>query len=108
MAKSGPRAAQSGPRTAVLEVSSRDGVAQSRFFENPGSLKRPKTDLRRLGWHSRGSRWAKNDVPEAGPEMGSKNEAKKGVKMRGFGIVKTFQSAVRSSKIKVYGFLETL
>ena len=55
--------------------------------------------------------WVKmglNDVPEAGPEMGSKNEAKKGVKMRGFGIVKTFQSAVRSSKIKVCGFLETL
>ena len=47
-----------------------------------------------------------NDPPERGPETGSENEAKKGFKNSVFGIVKSCKSTIRSSKIKVFGFLE--
>ena len=47
-----------------------------------------------------------NSRPEEGSEMGTKNEPKKSLKLRGFRMVKPFKSVVRlSSKIKVSSFL---
>ena len=75
-------------------------------MENPGS---PKWDPKRPE-EARSAPWSakmgQNDRPEGGPGMGTKNGLKKGLKMRGFWIVKTFKSVVRSSKIKVFSFLE--
>ena len=91
---------------AFLEFPGRDGVAQRAFFENPGSPKltqnRPEEYRSALWWAKIGQ----NDHPERGPETGSENEAKKGLKKRAFGIVKSCKSTIRSSKIKVFGFLE--
>ena len=67
-----------------LEVSGRDGVAQGAFLENPGS---PKWDQNRPE-AARSAPWSakmgENDRPEGGPEMGTKNGPKKGLKMIGF------------------------
>ena len=67
-----------------LEVSGRDGVAQGAFLENPGSPKwtrnRPE-EARSAPWTAK---MGQNDRPEGGPEMGTKNGPKKGLKMRGF------------------------
>ena len=69
---------------AFLEVYGRDGVAQGAFLENPGS---PKWDQNRPE-AARSAPWSakmgKNDRLEGGPEMGTKNGPKKGLKMRGF------------------------
>ena len=67
-----------------LEVSGRDGVAQGAFLENPGSPKWAQNlpeEARSAPWSAKMS---ENHRPERGPEMGSKNEAKKGLKMRSF------------------------
>ena len=83
-----------------------DGVAQRDFLENLGFPKwaqnRPE-EARSAAWSAKMS---ENHPPERGPEMGSKNEPKKCLKMKGFWMIKTFKSVVRSSKIKVFSFLE--
>ena len=42
--------------------------------------------------------------PERGLKTGPKNEPKKGLKLRGFGVVKTIESVKLSSQMKVFGF----